>query len=110
MKIIKLCEVYRLSILLDCRAHSFSFLQFNHSTVAAVHIFYYIFSTRLLAMTERRALRYRNIHIDTEKAINELLNLYSNDGLDTFRNLIMIESVIEFQTLFRKQKPFHFCF
>ncbi len=30
-------------------------------------------------MTERRALRYRNILIDTEKAINELLNLYNND-------------------------------
>ncbi len=61
-------------------------------------------------MTERVVLRYRDLLIDTEKAINELLNLYSNDGLDTFRNLIMIESVIEFQTLFRKQKPFHFCF
>ncbi len=28
-------------------------------------------------MTERRALRYQNILIDTEKAINELLNLYN---------------------------------
>jgi hypothetical protein len=34
----------------------------------------------LLAMTERVELRYRNLLIDTEKTINELLNLYSNDG------------------------------
>jgi hypothetical protein len=41
-------------------------------------------------MTERQALRYRNLLIDTEKAINEILNLYSNDGaerLNTFTGL-----------------------
>jgi hypothetical protein len=68
----------RFSLAFFAAPHSFSFVQLNHSTVATVHIFYYIFSTRLLAMTERRALRYRNLLIDTE---NELLNLYSNDGL-----------------------------
>ncbi len=80
MKIIKHCGCINWVFYWIAAPHSFSFVQLSHSTVATVHIFYYIFSTRLLAMTERRALRYRSLHIDMEKTINELLDLYSNDG------------------------------
>ena len=49
---------------------------------------------RSVAMTGRVELCYSNLLIDTEKAISELLNLYSNDGPQRLMFICLLQSAI----------------